>query len=67
MKLHLAGLVCGPELPPPLQVFAGEKVKTGAKPSVTQTIGGREITWVFVEAIEGENADNKRASFPTNF
>src|SRR5262245_36521975 len=51
-----------------LQIFAGDKVKTGAKDSVKETLdGGREITWVFVEAIDGENADKKKGFISDKF
>jgi spore germination cell wall hydrolase CwlJ-like protein len=42
-----------------LQVFAGEKVKTGAQDAVVETIDGNLITWVFVEAIE-DNPDKRK-------
>ena len=51
----------------PLQVFAGDKVKTGAKDSVQETVDGREITWVFVEAIDGDNADKKKGFVSDKF
>jgi hypothetical protein len=51
----------------PLEVLAGTKVKTGAKDSVKETVDGREITWVFVEAIEGDNADKKKGFVSDKF
>src|SRR5262249_12532061 len=51
----------------PLQVFAGDKVNTGAKDSVQETVDGREITWVFVEALSGENADKKKGFVSAKF
>ena len=43
----------------PLRVFAGEKVKTGAKPSATEQVGGSTVTWVFVEATSGHSLDKR--------
>src|SRR4051812_1594436 len=52
----------------PLEVMAGQKVKTGAKDSVKETLnGGREITWVFVEAVDGNSADKKKGFVPDRF
>jgi spore germination cell wall hydrolase CwlJ-like protein len=44
----------------PLQVFAGEKVKTGAKDTVLETVDGNPRAWVFVEATGGNNADKRK-------
>ena len=44
----------------PLRVFAGEKVKTGAKPSATEQVGGSTVTWVFVEATSGHSLDKRK-------
>jgi hypothetical protein len=43
----------------PLQILRGDKVKTGATDAVTETVGDREITWVFVEALEVDDNGNK--------
>jgi hypothetical protein len=52
----------------PLRVRAGQKVKTGGKASVTETLdGGRNITWVFVEALEGDDADKKMGFVSSRF
>ena len=45
----------------PLRVFAGEKVKTGAKPSAAEQVGGSTITWVFVEATRATVSTSERA------
>jgi len=51
----------------PLRVFAGEKVKTGAKPSTTEIIGGTTITWVFVEATSGANVEQRKGFVDDHF
>jgi hypothetical protein len=44
----------------PLQVIAGEKVKTGNKPDVDEATDGRTFKWVFVEAVGGNNPDKRK-------
>jgi spore germination cell wall hydrolase CwlJ-like protein len=44
----------------PLQVFAGEKVKTGAKDPVAETVNDTQITWTFVEAVSGDDVDQRK-------
>jgi hypothetical protein len=44
----------------PLRVFAGEKVKTGAKDSATEQVDGQSITWVFVEAMGPPDVDKRK-------
>ena len=43
-----------------LQVIAGEKVNTGAKPDVVEHVGAKTITWVWVEAISGQFVDERK-------
>jgi spore germination cell wall hydrolase CwlJ-like protein len=43
-----------------LQIFAGQKVDTGAKDPVTEMIGGNPVTWVFVSAKDGVDANAKK-------
>ncbi|MBH5370108.1 DUF2272 domain-containing protein [Bradyrhizobium glycinis] len=51
----------------PLRVFAGEKVKIGAKPSTTEILGGTTITWVFVEATSGANVEQRKGFVDNQF
>ncbi len=43
-----------------LQVHAGEKVNTGAKPAQDEVFEGGKITWVFVEATDGLFVDLRK-------
>jgi spore germination cell wall hydrolase CwlJ-like protein len=51
----------------PLRVFAGEKVKTGAKSSAVETVNGVAITWVFIEATGGLNVDKRKGFVDDKF
>jgi hypothetical protein len=51
----------------PLRVFAGEKVKTGAKATATETIGAATITWVFAEATGGSDIDKRKGFVDDKF
>ncbi|MGY4511591.1 hypothetical protein [Bradyrhizobium sp. USDA 3650] len=51
----------------PLRVFGGEKVKTGAKDSVTEQVGDNLIHWVFVEATSGADLDQRKGFVDDTF
>jgi hypothetical protein len=51
----------------PLRVFAGEKVRTGAKEAITEHVDKQSINWVFVEATAGLNADNRKGFVDDKF
>lgn len=51
----------------PLRVFAGEKVKTGAKAAVTEQLDGQTIKWVFAEAIGGLDAEKRKGFVDDKF
>jgi hypothetical protein len=43
-----------------LQVDAGETVNVGAKPDVDETVDGRALKWIFVEATTGQQVDKRK-------
>src|SRR5215475_10220464 len=43
-----------------LQVTAGETVNVGAKPDVDETVDGRALKWIFVEATTGQQIDKRK-------
>ena len=49
----------------PLQVFAGEVVTAGAKDNKDEVVNGKAVTWAFVEATGGRDAE-KRKGFISN-
>ena len=51
----------------PLRVFAGEKVKTGARDSVTEQVDAVKITWAFVEATSGADVDKRKGFVDGSF
>jgi hypothetical protein len=51
----------------PLRVFAGEKVRTGAREASTEHFDSQTIKWVFVEAIAGLNADKRKGFVDDKF
>lgn len=51
----------------PLRVFAGEKVRTGTRPSATEQVGGNTITWVFVEATSGHSVEKRKGFVDDTF
>src|SRR3954467_5349352 len=51
----------------PLRVFAGEKVKTGARESAAEQVNAVKITWVFVEATTGADVDKRKGFVDGSF
>jgi hypothetical protein len=43
-----------------LQVDIGETVNVGAKPDVDETVDGRALKWIFVEATTGQQIDKRK-------
>ena len=51
----------------PLRVFAGEKVNSGAKASVTEQVNAVKINWTFVEATTGADVDKRKGFVDGSF
>lgn len=47
-----------------LEIVKGEKVKTGNKVDVPETVGGETFKWIFVEAIDGAHVDKRKGYVP---